>query len=101
MPSKTKAHKTPSTSSESPSRSELFKNDKSRKVYEKLNCKRKIWAEHSVVLDEIDLAIRVNHESRGWLPLLEIDHPLPIALIREFFSNLSCHIYDSNTLIRS
>ena len=23
------------------------------------------------------------------------------ALIREFFSNLSCHVYDSNTLVRS
>ena len=25
----------------------------------------------------------------------------PTALIRECFSNLSCHIYDSNTLVRS
>ena len=28
-------------------------------------------------------------------------HPPPTALIREFFSNLSCHIYDSNTVVRS
>ena len=35
------------------------------------------------------------------MPLLEIDHPPPTALIRELFSNLSCHIYDSNTLVRS
>ena len=35
------------------------------------------------------------------MSLLEIDHPPPTALIREFFSNLSCHIYDSNTLVRS
>ena len=35
------------------------------------------------------------------MSLLEIDHPPPTALIREFFSNLSCHIYDSNTVIRS
>ena len=55
----------PSISSESPSRSELFKNDKNREVFEKLNCKRKIWAEHSVVLDEVDPAIRANFESRG------------------------------------
>ena len=75
MPRKTRAHRTPSTFSESPSRSELFKNDKSREVYEKLNCKRKIWAECSVVLDEVDPAIRANLESRGWLPLLEVDHP--------------------------
>ena len=32
---------------------------------------------------------------------LEIDHPPPTALIREFFSNLSCHVYNSNTLVRS
>ena len=35
------------------------------------------------------------------MSLLEIDHPSPTALIREFFSNLSCHIYDSNTVVQS
>ena len=35
------------------------------------------------------------------VPLVQIDHPPPTALIREFYANLSCHIYDSNTLIRS
>ena len=79
----------------------MFRNDKSREVYEKLNCKRKIWAERSVVLDEVDPAIKANLESRGWLSLLETYHPPPTALIREFFSNLSYHIYDSNTLVRS
>ena len=38
---------------------------KSGEVYEKLNCKRKIWAERSVVLDEVDPAIRANLRSRG------------------------------------
>ena len=71
------------------------------KAYEKLNSKCKIWAERSVILDEVDPAIRANLDSRGWLLLLEIDHPPPTALIREFFSNLSCHIYDSNTIVRS
>ena len=33
--------------------------------------------------------------------MLEVDHPPPTVLIREFFSNLSCHVYDSNTLVRS
>ena len=33
--------------------------------------------------------------------MLEIDHPPPTALIREFFSNLSCHVHDSNTLVSS
>ena len=101
MPRNTRAHRTPSTSSESPSRSEVFRNDKSRETFEKLNCMRKIWAEHSVILDEIDPAIRANFESRSWLSLLEIDHPPPTGLIREFFSNLSYHVYDSNTLVRS
>ena len=54
-----------------------------------------------MILDEVDLAIRINLESRGWLSFLEIDHPPPTALIREFFSNLSCHIYDSNIVVWS
>ena len=101
MPRKTRAYRTPSTSSESPSRSEVFRNDKCKETFDTLNSKRKIWTERAAVLDEIDPAIRANFESRGWLPLLEIDHPPPTALIREFFSNLSCHVYDSNTLVMS
>ena len=101
MPRKTRANRVPTTPSVSPFRVQLFKNDRCREAFEKLNCKRKIWAERSVILDEINPAIRANLESRGWLSLLEIDHPPPFALIREFFSNLSCHVYDSNTLVRS
>ena len=33
--------------------------------------------------------------------MLEVDRPPSTALIREFFSNLSCHVYDSSTLARS
>ena len=101
MPRKTRANRIPSTPSMFPSRSQLFKNDCCRKAFEKLNCKRKIWVEHSMVLDEVDPTIRANLKSRGWLSLLEIDHSPPTAMIREFFSNLSCHVYDSNTLVRS
>ena len=101
MSRKTRANRTPSISFVSPSRSELFRNDRCRKVFEKLNCKRKIWAERSIVLDDVDPAIGENFESQGWLFLLEVDHPPPTTLIREFFSNLSCHVYDSNTLVRS
>ena len=79
----------------------MFRNDKCKETFDTLNSKRKIWAERVVILDEIDPAIRANFESRGWLPLLEIDHPPSTALIREFFSNLSCHVYDSNTLVTS
>ena len=79
----------------------MFRNERAREAYEKLNSKRKIWAECSVILDEVDPAIRANIESRGWLSLLEIDYPPSTALIREFFSNLTCHIYDSNIVVRS
>ena len=101
MPRKTRSNRIPFTPSVSPSRTQLFKNDCCREAFEKLNSKRKIWAERPVVLDEVDSAIRANLESRGWLSLLEVDHPPPTALIREFFLNLSCHVYDSNTLVRS
>ena len=101
MPRKTRAHRTTSTSFESPTRVELFKNDKCREAYDTLNCRRKIWSERAVVLEALDPAIRANFKSRGWLPLLEIDHPPSTALIREFYSNLSYHIYDSNTLVSS
>ena len=75
MPRKTRANRVPSTPSVSPSRVQLFRNERSREAYEKLNSKRKIWVERSVILDEVDPAIRANLESRGWLSLLEIDHP--------------------------
>ena len=49
------------------------------------------------MLDELDPEIRRNFECRGWLLLLDIDHPPPTTLIREFYSNLSVHSNDSNT----
>ena len=101
IPRKTRANRTPPLSSVSPSRSQLFRNDRCREVFEKLTCKHKIWVERSILLDEVDPAIRENLESRGWLSLLEVDHPAPTALIREFFLNLSYHVYDSNILVRS
>ena len=101
MPRKTRANRVSSTPAVSPSRVQLFRNEHAREAYEKFNSKRKIWAKRFVILDEVDPTIRANLESKGWLSLLEIDHPPPTALIREFFSNLSCHIYDSNTVVRS
>ena len=101
MPRKTRANRVPSTPFVSLSRVQLSRNEHSCEAYEKLNSKRKIWAERFVILDEVDLAIRANLKSQGWLSLLEINHPSPTALIIEFFSNLSCHIYDSNTVVRS
>ena len=72
---KTKVNRVPSTPFVSPSRVQLFRNEHSHEAFEKLNSKRKIWAERFVILDEVDPAIRANLESKGWLFLLEINHP--------------------------
>ena len=61
-----------------------------------MNILRSVWAERKVVLDELDVEIRRNFERRDWLPLMDIDHPLPATLIREFYSNLSVHSNDFN-----
>ena len=42
------------------------------------------------------MEIRRNFERKGWLPLIEVEHPPLVALIREFYSNLSIHSDDSN-----
>ena len=34
------------------------------------------------------------------MPLFDIDHHSPATLIIEFYSNLSIHVYDSNTLVK-
>ena len=60
MPWKTRANRIPSNPFVSPSRVQIFKNDRCREAFEKLNSNRKIWAERSVILDEIDLAIRLT-----------------------------------------
>ena len=77
--------------------SERFRFEKNQETYKKLNIFRSIWAKRKVILDELDPEIRRNFERRGWLPLLDISHPLLAALIREFYSNLSVHSDDSNT----
>ena len=77
MVRKTRAHRT-STSSSTPSfDSERFISEKNQEIYKKLNILRSMWAERKVVLDELDLEIRKNFDRRGWLPLMDIDHPPP------------------------
>ena len=97
MVRKTRAHRT-STSTFTPAfNSERFLSEKNQETYKKLNIVRSVWAERKVVLDKLDLEIRRNFERRGWIPLMDIDHPPPTTLIREFYSNLSVHSNDSNT----
>ena len=100
MTRKIRANRKVFTSSEPSFESDKFSSVKNQELYETLNIMRKIWVERKVLLDELDPAIRANFECRGWLPLLDIDHPPPTALIREFYLNLSIHVYDSNTLVK-
>ena len=79
----------------------LLRSEKSQELYKTLNLKRKIWVERKVLLDEVDPTIRANFEHQGLLPLLDIDYPPPATLIKEYYSNLSIHVYDSNTLVKS
>ena len=101
MTRKTRANRKASTSSDSSFESDRFPRVKNQELFKTLNLKRKIWAERKILLDELVPAIRANFECRGWLPLLDIDHPPLATLIREFYSNHSLYVYDSNTLVKS
>ena len=96
MVRKTRAKKT-TTPSTLTFESDRFRSEKNQETYEKFNIFRLVWAEHKVILDELDLDIRRNFERMGWLLLLEVEYPPSIALIKEFYSNLSVHSDDSNT----
>ena len=93
MVRKTRAKKT-TTPSTPVFESDRFRTKKNHETYKKLNIFRSVWAERKVILDELDLEIRRNFERKGWLPLLEVEHPPPAALIREFYLNLSVHFDD-------
>ena len=97
MVRKTRAYRTSSSSFAPSFNSERFLSEKNQETYEKLNILRNVWAERKVILDELDLDIRRNFERRGWLPLLDVDHPPLATLIKKFYSNLSIHSNDSNT----
>ena len=60
MPRKTRANRVPSTPSVSPFRVQLFRNERSREAFEKLNSKHKIWAERSMILDKVDPSLEVG-----------------------------------------
>ena len=49
-----------------------------------------------MILDEVDPGIRRSFDHRGWLPLLDVDHPSLAVLIRELYSNLFIHSTSSN-----
>ena len=101
MSRKTRANRKASSPSVPSFKSERFLSEKNQEAYEKLNIRRNVWAERKVLLDEPDGKIRRNFDRKDWLPLLDLDPPPLDTLIREFYSNLSVHSYNSNTLVRS
>ena len=97
MVRKTRANKKTTYTSTPTFDGERFRFEKNQEAYDKLNIFKSIWDERKVVIDELDPEIRRNFEHKIWLPLLDISHPPPAALIREFYSNLSVHFNDSST----
>ena len=97
MVRKTRANKKTTTPFTPMFESDRFRTEKNQETYEKLNIYRSVWAKRKVILDELNGEIRRNFESRGWLPLLDVEHPPLATLIREFYSNLSVHSNYSNT----
>ena len=57
---------------------------------------RKIWPERQINLDELPLTVHRNLQCRNWLSLCKDLQPPPVALIREFYSNL--HIRSDDKL---
>ena len=96
MVRKSRAHKKTSTSSTLVFQSDRFLSPKNQETFEKLNVYKKVWAERKMILDEFDPEIRRSFDRRGWLPLLDVDHPPRTVLIREFYLNLSVHSTSSN-----
>ena len=97
MARKTRANRKSTSTSAPTFESDRFQFKKNQEAYEQLNTYKSVWAERKVILDELDGEIRRNFVRRGWLPLLDISHTPLVALIREFFSNLSIHSNNSNT----
>ena len=91
MVRKTRANQKTTTTSTPIFESDRFKTEKNQETYDKLNIYGSVCVERKVILDELDPEIRRNFESRGWLPLLDVKHPPPATLIREFYLNLSVH----------
>ena len=82
MVRKTRAKQNTTSSSSSNFDRTRFQFKSNNDAYEKLNIFRSVQAERKVILDEVNPEIRRNFESRGWLPLLDVEHPPPAALIK-------------------
>ena len=64
---------------------------KYEETYKTLTKYTSIWGEREIVLSKLDPFIRRNLVSRNWLSLCEVSDPPFVALISEFYSNLSIY----------
>ena len=68
-----------------------FLTKKCEEAYETLNMYRSIWGEREIVLSELEPSMSRTFVARNWVSLCEVSEPPPVALIREFYSNLSVY----------
>ena len=90
---KTRANRNPrfSSSGSALGDRDRFLSAKCEETYETLTKYRSIWGEREIRLCELDPSIHRNFVSRNWVSLCEVFNPPPVALIREFYSNLSVY----------
>ena len=89
---KTRANRNPGSSSSSGSAIGVrFLTEKCDEAYETLNKYRSIGGEREIVLSELEPSIRRTFVARNWVSLCEVSEAPPVALIREFYSNLSLY----------
>ena len=89
---KTKANRTSASSQVDRVRFPLAK---SEEIYETLTKFRSVWGEKQT-LDELGPSNRKSLVSRTWVSLCDVSDPPSVALIREFYSNISVHFEDTD-----
>ena len=89
---KTKANRTSASSQVDRVRFPLAK---SEEIYETLTKFRSVWGEKQT-LDKLGPSNRRSLVSRTWVSLCDVSDPPSVALIREFYSNLSVHSEDTD-----
>ena len=72
-----------------------FPSAKSEEIYETLTKFRSVWGEKQT-LDELGPSNHRSLVSRTWVSLCDVFDPPFVALIREFYSNLSVHSEDTD-----
>ena len=90
---KTRANRNPRSSSSGSALGHRghFLSAKCEETYETLTKYRSLWGEREIILSELNSSIHRNFVCKNWVSLCEVSNPPPIALIKEFYSNLSVY----------